>query len=159
MAMLLDDDGDKALRELSRIADYRNYRQYEIYKEVEGKPPIALSEYGTGSGGQLETPAYIIRAAAITSAFRFSEGNSHLRTVLVDEAFSKYADFLFFRGRGRDAGSLWIQSFGTGRPSTSSDLPESGEREVKSWEPTTHRDQKICRSTPASKLQRITLRA
>ena len=32
MAMLLDDDSDKALRELSRIADYRNYRQYEIYK-------------------------------------------------------------------------------------------------------------------------------
>ncbi len=89
MSMLLDDDSDKALRELSRISDYRNYRQYEIYKEVEGKPPIALSEYGTGSGGQLETPAYIIRAAAITSAFRFAEGRCHLRTVLVDEAFSK----------------------------------------------------------------------
>ena len=89
MAMLLDEDSDKALRELSRISDYRNYRQYEIYKEVEGKPPIALSEYGTGSGGQLETPAYIIRAAAITSAFRFAEGRCHLRTVLVDEAFSK----------------------------------------------------------------------
>ncbi|MCP4491804.1 MAG: hypothetical protein GY820_31530 [Gammaproteobacteria bacterium] len=89
MTMLLDEDADKALRELARIADYRNYRQYEIYKEVEGKPPIALSEYGTGSGGQLETPAYIIRAAAITSAFRFAEGSCHLRTVLVDEAFSK----------------------------------------------------------------------
>ncbi|WP_444995009.1 ATP-binding protein [Aliikangiella sp. IMCC44359] len=89
MDMLLDENNDKALRELARIADYRNYRKYEIYKEVEGKPPIALSEYGTGSGGQLETPAYIIRAAAITSAFRFSEGRCHLRTVLVDEAFSK----------------------------------------------------------------------
>lgn len=89
MNMLLEEDSDKALRDLSRIADYRNYRQYEIYKEVEGKPPIALSEYGTGSGGQLETPAYIIRAAAITSAFRFAEGRCHLRTVLVDEAFSK----------------------------------------------------------------------
>ena len=89
MSMLLDEDSDKALRELARIADYRNYRHYEIYKNVVGKPPIALSEYGTGSGGQLETPAYIIRAAAITSAFRFSEGVCHLRTVLVDEAFSK----------------------------------------------------------------------
>lgn len=89
MLMLLEEDSDKALRELSRIADYRNYRQYEIYKEVEGKPSIALSEYGTGSGGQLETPAYIIRAAAITSAFKFAEGRCHLRTVLVDEAFSK----------------------------------------------------------------------
>ncbi len=89
MSMLLDDDPQRALRDLERIADYRNYRRYEIYKEVEGKPPIPLSEYGTGSGGQLETPAYIIRAAAITSAFRFAEGDTHLRMVLVDEAFSK----------------------------------------------------------------------
>ncbi len=89
MQMLLDEDEHKALRELDRIGDYRNYRKYEIYKEVAGKEPIALSEYGTGSGGQLETPAYIIRSAAITSAFRFAEGNSHLRMVLVDEAFSK----------------------------------------------------------------------
>ncbi|BFM16051.1 SbcC/MukB-like Walker B domain-containing protein [Maricurvus nonylphenolicus] len=89
MAMLLDEDANKALRELNRIADYRNYRCYEIYKKPEGKAPIALSQYGTGSGGQLETPAYIIRSAAITSAFRFNEGKSHLRMVLVDEAFSK----------------------------------------------------------------------
>lgn len=89
MTMLLDEDEHKALRELERIADYRNYHRYEIFKEVEGKPPIALSEYGTGSGGQLETPAYIIRSAAITSAFRFTEGVNHLRMVLVDEAFSK----------------------------------------------------------------------
>ncbi len=89
MNMLLDEDEAKALRELARIADYRNYRHYEIYKKPEGKEPIALSQYGTGSGGQLETPAYIIRSAAITSAFRFNEGKSHLRMVLVDEAFSK----------------------------------------------------------------------
>jgi energy-coupling factor transporter ATP-binding protein EcfA2 len=89
MAMLLDSDEQRALRELERISDYRNYRSYEIYKQPEGKQPIALSQYGTGSGGQLETPAYIIRSAAITSAFRFNEGDSHLRMVLVDEAFSK----------------------------------------------------------------------
>lgn len=89
LAMLLDEDEQRAMRDLQRIADYRNYRRYEIYKEVEGKEPIPLSEYGTGSGGQLETPAYIIRSAAITSAFRFAEGNAHLRMVLVDEAFSK----------------------------------------------------------------------
>jgi len=89
LQMLLDDDEQKALRELERISDYRNYRSYEIFKQPEGKEPIALSHYGTGSGGQLETPAYIIRSAAITSAFRFDEGNSHLRMVLVDEAFSK----------------------------------------------------------------------
>ena len=89
MTMLLNENEQQAMAELERIADYRNYRRYEIYKEVEGKAPIALSEYGTGSGGQLETPAYIIRSAAITSAFRFGEGVNHLRMVLVDEAFSK----------------------------------------------------------------------
>ncbi|MFC3679762.1 ATP-binding protein [Bacterioplanoides pacificum] len=89
MNMLLDDDEQKAMRELERISDYRNYRAYEIYKQPANKEPIALSQYGTGSGGQLETPAYIIRSAAITSAFRFNEGDTHLRVVLVDEAFSK----------------------------------------------------------------------
>ncbi len=89
VAMLLDEDEQKAFRELQRIADYRHYRSYEIYKEPLGKQPIPLSQYGTGSGGQLETPAYIIRSAAITSAFKFNEGNTHLRMVLVDEAFSK----------------------------------------------------------------------
>jgi hypothetical protein len=89
MDLLLGDDEQQSLRELERIADYRNYYRYEIYKEVEGKPAIALSEYGTGSGGQLETPAYIVRAASITSALRYGEGVNHLRMVLVDEAFSK----------------------------------------------------------------------
>lgn len=89
LGMLLDEDELSAHRELARISDYRNYRRYEIYKQPENKQPIALSQYGTGSGGQLETPAYIIRAAAITSAFRFNEGKSHLRMVMVDEAFSK----------------------------------------------------------------------
>ncbi|WP_299981146.1 SbcC/MukB-like Walker B domain-containing protein [uncultured Pseudoteredinibacter sp.] len=89
LTMLLDKDEQTALRELNRISDYRNYRNYEIYKEPLNKEAIALSTYGTGSGGQLETPAYIIRAAAVTSAFRFNEGNTHCRMVLVDEAFSK----------------------------------------------------------------------
>ncbi|WP_370980257.1 ATP-binding protein [Agaribacterium sp. ZY112] len=89
LSMLLDKDEQSALNELRRISDYRNYRRYEIYKEPLDKQPIPLSTYGTGSGGQLETPAYIIRSAAITSAFRFNEGQSHCRLVLVDEAFSK----------------------------------------------------------------------
>ena len=89
MGLLLGVDEKKSLGDLDRIADYRHYHRYEIYKEVEGKEPIALSEYGTGSGGQLETPAYIIRAASITSALRYAEGDNHLRMVLVDEAFSK----------------------------------------------------------------------
>lgn len=89
LSMLLDNNEQSALIELKRMSDYRNYRRYEIFKEPENKEPIPLSTYGTGSGGQLETPAYIIRSAAITSAFRFNEGQSHCRMVLVDEAFSK----------------------------------------------------------------------
>lgn len=87
LSLLLDGDEQQALRELERISDYRKYRRYDILKYPENKAPIRLSQYGTGSGGQLETPAYIIRAAAITSAFRFNEGDSHLRMVIVDEAF------------------------------------------------------------------------
>lgn len=87
LSLLLEGDEQQALRELERISDYRHYRRYDILKHPEGKPPLRLSEYGTGSGGQLETPAYIIRAAAITSAFHFNEGDTHLRMVIVDEAF------------------------------------------------------------------------
>ena len=46
MSKLLDEDELRAMRDLEYIADYRNYRRYEIYKEVEGKAPIPLSEYG-----------------------------------------------------------------------------------------------------------------
>ena len=89
LSMLLDNDEQTAVRELKRLSDYRHYRAYEIYKTPKGKDAIALSQYGTGSGGQLETPAYIIRSAAVTSAFKFNQGSSHCRMVLVDEAFSK----------------------------------------------------------------------
>ena len=89
LSMLLENDEQIAQLELQRLSDYRHYRAYEIYKTPKGKDPIALSQYGTGSGGQLETPAYIIRSAAVTSAFKFNEGNTHCRMVLVDEAFSK----------------------------------------------------------------------
>lgn len=89
LSMLLDNDEQTAMRELKRLSDYRHYRAYEIYKTPKGKEAIALSQYGTGSGGQLETPAYIIRSASVTSAFKFNEGSTHCRMVLVDEAFSK----------------------------------------------------------------------
>ncbi|MEZ5506754.1 MAG: SbcC/MukB-like Walker B domain-containing protein [Gammaproteobacteria bacterium] len=89
VAMLLDDDEQKAFRELQRIADYRHYRSYEIFKEPLGKQPIPLSRVRHRFRWPAETPAYIIRSAAVTSAFRFNEGNTHLRMVLVDEAFSK----------------------------------------------------------------------
>ena len=105
--MLLDNDEVTAHRELARISDYRNYRRYEIYKHPENKQPIALSQYGTGSGGQLETPAYIIRSAAVTSAFKFNDGKSHMRMVMVDEAFSKMDE-----GRSREVIRYLTESLG-----------------------------------------------
>ena len=87
--LLLQNDNAKAHAELERIADYRNYFNYEIFKMPEGKEPIPLSTYGTGSGGQLETPFYVIMAAAFQSAMGFHEGSCHLRTIIIDESFSK----------------------------------------------------------------------
>ncbi len=107
LSMLLDNDEITAHRELARISDYRNYRRYEIYKHPENKQPIALSQYGTGSGGQLETPAYIIRSAAVTSAFKFNDGKSHMRMVMVDEAFSKMDE-----GRSREVIRYLTESLG-----------------------------------------------
>lgn len=87
--LLLSDDPEFSHKRLTEIGDYRNYRRYEIYKSTGRGDPVPLSEYGTGSGGQLETPAYVIRAAAVASAFRLREGDTHLRTVLIDESFAK----------------------------------------------------------------------
>ncbi|MCP4746821.1 MAG: AAA family ATPase [Desulfobacteraceae bacterium] len=87
-AKLLDDDIERSVQDLKRIADYRNYRSYDIKKCLPDRQ-ISLKDYGTGSGGQMETPSYVIRSAGLASALRFEEGFSHLRTVLIDESFSK----------------------------------------------------------------------
>lgn len=90
--LLLDNDEGKAHIKLLEIADYRNYKRYDILRLTLGrdrKDATRLSEWGQGSGGQLETPSYVIRAAAVASAFRLSEGNHHLRSVLIDESFAK----------------------------------------------------------------------
>lgn len=86
--MLLSTDQDRAYQNLQRICDYRNYRKYDILKKVPGKDPIRLSRYGTGSGGQLETPSYVIRAAGLSGAMEFHNEVS-FRCVLIDESFSK----------------------------------------------------------------------
>lgn len=90
--LLLDNDQEKAHIKLLEIADYRNYKRYDILRLTHGrdrKDATRLSEWGQGSGGQLETPSYVIRAAAVASAFRLNEGNYHLRAVLIDESFAK----------------------------------------------------------------------
>ena len=87
-AKLLDDDIERSVKDLRRIADYRNYRTYDIKKCLPDRA-ISLKTYGAGSGGQMETPSYVIRSAGLASALHFGEGSSHMRTVMIDESFSK----------------------------------------------------------------------
>lgn len=87
--LLLGNDEERAHNKLLDIADYRNYHRYDILRDTGHGVPTPLSEYGSGSGGQLETPSYVIRAAAVASAYRLDEGNCHLRSVLIDESFAK----------------------------------------------------------------------
>jgi hypothetical protein len=87
--LLLSDEQDRALRDLQRIADYRNYRRYEIWKESDSGSKVALSEWGTGSGGQLETPAYIVRAAVVTNRLKHFDKGMNLKLLVNDESFAK----------------------------------------------------------------------
>lgn len=89
VGLLLSDDQEHAMRELQRIADYRNYRRYDIWKESDSGSKVALSEWGTGSGGQLETPAYIVRAAIVTNRLKHFEKGMNLKLLVNDESFSK----------------------------------------------------------------------
>lgn len=89
VTLLLDPDHDRAGRELLRIADYRNYRRYEIWTYPDSGDRIALSTWGTGSGGQLETPAYIVRAAVVTNRLKLFEKGASLHMLASDESFSR----------------------------------------------------------------------
>lgn len=90
--LLLANDQGASERALKELADYRNYRRYDIIRHS----PVGqtrLSTWGTGSGGELETPFYVIRSAVLAHAFghfgRDRRGASALRLMLSDEAFSK----------------------------------------------------------------------
>lgn len=87
--LLLSNDQERALKELQRIADYRNYRRYEIWKESDTGSRVPLSEWGTGSGGQLETPAYIIRAAVVTNRLKHFDKGINLKMLVNDESFAR----------------------------------------------------------------------
>ena len=89
-ALLLDKNRERADKRLKEIADYRNYRTYEIWRHSGSGDPVPLSKWGTGSGGELETPFYIVRSAVLSSALRFfTKEGTHLRLMLSDEAFAK----------------------------------------------------------------------
>jgi energy-coupling factor transporter ATP-binding protein EcfA2 len=87
--LLEDRDGERALTELRRIADYRNYRSYD-FEARRGQDTVVLSRWGTGSGGEAETPVYIIRVAVMASAFKLfsQQKKAHFRSIFMDEVFS-----------------------------------------------------------------------
>jgi len=89
IGLLLAEDQERARKELLRIADYRNYRRYDIICESPNGGRVRLSTWGTGSGGQMETPAYIVRAAVVTNRLKMFEKGPSLRFLVNDEAFSK----------------------------------------------------------------------
>lgn len=87
--LLLDENQERATKELMRIADYRNYRHYDIINDTSSGGRVKLSEWGTGSGGQLETPAYIVRAAIVTNRLKLFEKTPSLKLLVNDESFAK----------------------------------------------------------------------
>jgi len=89
--LLLSQDQVAAERSLKELADYRNYRRYDIHR-IAGGHRTPMSTWGTGSGGELETPFYVIRAAVLAHAlghFGRAPDAPALRLMLSDEAFSK----------------------------------------------------------------------
>jgi energy-coupling factor transporter ATP-binding protein EcfA2 len=88
--LLLDErDTEQALLELRRIADYRNYRAYD-FERRRGEDAVELSRWGTGSGGETETPVYVIRVAVMASAFKIfsQQKKAHFRSIFMDEVFA-----------------------------------------------------------------------
>jgi len=91
-ALLLANDQGSSERTLKELADYRNYRRYDIVR-TSPVGPTRLSTWGTGSGGELETPFYVVRSAVLANALghfgRERRDAPALRLMLSDEAFSK----------------------------------------------------------------------
>jgi energy-coupling factor transporter ATP-binding protein EcfA2 len=90
--LLLANDQGASERTLKELADYRNYRRYDIVRTS----PVGttrLSTWGTGSGGELETPFYVVRSTVLAHALghfgRERREAAALRLMLSDEAFSK----------------------------------------------------------------------
>ena len=90
--LLLANDQGASERALKELADFRNYRRYDIVRS-NAVGSTRLSTWGTGSGGELETPFYVVRAAVLAHALghfgRERREAPALRLMLSDEAFSK----------------------------------------------------------------------
>lgn len=89
--LLLSEDRQAAEQALEDLADYRNYRRYDIARRNESGQ-VKLSTWGGGLSGELETPLYVIRAAVLAHALghfgRDKTGAPALRLMLLDGALA-----------------------------------------------------------------------
>lgn len=80
---------EKYNSELERIADYRNYFNYDILQIIKDEK-ISLTRNGKNSGGQGETSYYIIRSLNLQSALKSQDSRRDaLETAIIDESFLK----------------------------------------------------------------------
>lgn len=90
---LLSSDEEKDVHDLERLADYRNYYLYEMFKffrSADGsEKEIAMSKNAKDSGGEKENGILIARAATIASALELDQKGPHLRFVAIDEMMKK----------------------------------------------------------------------
>lgn len=92
MSLFLEaaEEGGKAA--LMQIADYRQYRRYDLLKvmTIAGKEhESSMSLQMTDSGGEKETGLFVARVATVTGGLGLREPGPHLRTVVIDELFKK----------------------------------------------------------------------
>jgi len=87
--LFMDSDDNDRKKELMRVADYRNYANYDIVQIVDGEE-ISLSRNGKNSGGQGETSYYIIRSLNLQASLKSKESRGNaLETAIIDESFLK----------------------------------------------------------------------
>jgi len=87
--LFMDSDDNDRKKELLRVADYRNYANYDIVQIVDSEE-ISLSRNGKNSGGQGETSYYIIRSLNLQASLKSKESRGNaLETAIIDESFLK----------------------------------------------------------------------
>lgn len=92
---LLDDvlgtGGNRALKQLEHVTDYRAYFEYDIeITEADGTVHAFSHVAGSGSGGETQTPYYVAMLASLARVYRTHGGqSSRAGLVAFDEPFQK----------------------------------------------------------------------
>jgi len=88
--LLVNGAANAAEKRLAELTDWRNYRTYDVLvTRLDINSRVKLSEWATGSGGENQTPYYVIRGAVLSSALRHgNDSRRHLSLMLLDEAFA-----------------------------------------------------------------------